>query len=84
MLLIFVFDPLAVCMVIAANMSLMRYWGKDDEGKEIPKVLKIFAEKQEKDEKNRRKVTCDITGDVPNMLTAPESLLHPRNNVCRD
>lgn len=50
MLLIFVFDPLAVCMVIAANMSLMRYWGKDDEGKTIPKVLKIFAEKQEKDD----------------------------------
>ena len=50
MLLIFVFDPLAVCMVIAANMSLMRYWGKDDEGKTIPKVLKIFAEEQEKDE----------------------------------
>ena len=49
MLLIFVFDPLAVCMIIAANMSLMRYWGKDDEGKEIPKVLKIFAEEQEKD-----------------------------------
>jgi len=50
MLLIFVFDPLAVCMVIAANMSLMRYWGKDDEGKTIPKVLKIFAEEKEKDE----------------------------------
>ena len=30
MLLIFVFDPLAVCMVIAANMSLMRYWNKED------------------------------------------------------
>jgi hypothetical protein len=50
MLLIFVFDPLAVCMVIAANMSLMRYWAKDDEGKTIPKVLKIFAEEQEKDD----------------------------------
>ncbi len=50
MLLIFVFDPLAVCMIIAANMSLMRIWGKEEDDKVMPKVLKIFAEKQEKDE----------------------------------
>ena len=50
MLLIFVFDPLAVCMVIAANMSLMRYWNKEDGEKSLPKIVKIFAEEQEKDD----------------------------------
>lgn len=52
MLLIFVFDPLAVCMIIAANMSLMRALGKDndpDGGGRLTKVAKIFAEKQESD-----------------------------------
>ena len=52
MLLIFVFDPLAVCMIIAANMSLMRALGKDDDpdgGSRLTKVAKIFAEKQESD-----------------------------------
>ena len=48
LILIFVFDPLAVCMIIAANISLMRVFGKDDDS--VPTVLKGFVEKQEKDE----------------------------------
>jgi hypothetical protein len=28
--------------------------------------------------------TQDITGDVPNMLTAPESALPARDSICRD
>lgn len=71
MLLIFVFDPLAVCMVIAANMSLMRYWGKDDEGKAIPKVLKIFAEKQEKDDD----VVIANSDDVKKKLASVNNLV---------
>jgi hypothetical protein len=71
MLLIFVFDPLAVCMVIAANMSLMRYWGKDDEGKTMPKVLKIFAEEQEKDEE----VVIANSDEVKKKLDAVNNLV---------
>ena len=48
LILIFVFDPLAVCMIIAANISLLRVFGKDDDN--VPTVLKGFVEKQEKDE----------------------------------
>ena len=48
LILIFVFDPLAVCMIIAANISLIRVFGKDDDN--VPTVLKGFVEKQEKDE----------------------------------
>lgn len=48
LILIFVFDPLAVCMIIAANISLLRLTGKD--GGEVPTVLKGFVEKQERDE----------------------------------
>jgi hypothetical protein len=47
-ILIFVFDPLAVCMIIAANMSLIRVFGKDNNS--VPTVLKGFVEKQERDE----------------------------------
>ena len=50
LILIFVFDPLAVCMIIAANISLIRVFGKDDDNVTIPTVLKGFVEKQEKDE----------------------------------
>ena len=50
LILIFVFDPLAVCMIIAANISLIRVFGKDDDNVNIPTVLKGFVEKQEKDE----------------------------------
>jgi hypothetical protein len=48
LILIFVFDPLAVCMIIAANISLIRVFGKDND--KVPTVLKGFVEKQEKDE----------------------------------
>ena len=50
LILIFVFDPLAVCMIIAANISLLRVFGRDDDNVTIPTVLKGFVEKQEKDE----------------------------------
>ena len=48
LILIFVFDPLAVCMIIAANISLIRVFGKDEN--KVPVILKGFVEKQEKDE----------------------------------
>ena len=48
MLLIFVFDPLAVCLIIAANISLMRIFGKDGD-RPMPGALRGFAEPQEKD-----------------------------------
>ena len=47
LILIFVFDPLAVCMIIAANISLIRVFGRDDD--KVPAVLKGFVEKQEKE-----------------------------------
>jgi hypothetical protein len=37
-------------MIIAANISLIRVFGKDDDNVNIPTVLKGFVEKQEKDE----------------------------------
>lgn len=48
MLLIFVFDPLAVCLIIAANISLMRIFGKDND-RQMPGALRGFVEAQEKD-----------------------------------
>ena len=42
----------------------------------------VFNEKRE--EILDATYTRDNTGDVPNMLTAPESLLPSRSNVCRD
>jgi|TARA_Y100000310_G_scaffold145881_1_gene145279 hypothetical protein len=50
LILIFVFDPLAVCMIIAANISLIRVFGNGDDDDKVPAVLKGFVEKQEKDE----------------------------------
>ncbi len=47
-ILIFVFDPLAVCMIIAANISLLRVVGKQEEM--LPDVLKKFVETPERDE----------------------------------
>ena len=50
LILIFVFDPLAVCMIIAANISLIRVFGNGEDDDKVPAVLKGFVEKQEKDE----------------------------------
>lgn len=50
LILIFVFDPLAVCMIIAANISLIRVFGNGEDNDKLPAVLKGFVEKQEKDE----------------------------------
>lgn len=64
MLLIFVFDPLAVSLVIATNISLKKEFGQDVEGSEDEKVKTISAEKIEEVKAIETPLLEDVKEDV--------------------